>query len=303
MTAKLIKGTDIREEILEEITKEVAEIKEKHNRVPGLVTILVGENPASVSYVTLKVKTAERVGFKEIQDNQPEDISEADLLALIDKYNKDDSIHGILVQLPLPKHVDEKKLLNAINPDKDVDGFHPVNVGRLMIGGDEVKFPPCTPAGIQEMIVRAGVETSGAEVVVVGRSNIVGKPIANMMLQKGPGANSTVTVVHTRTKDMEAHCKRADILIVAAGVPGLVKPEWIKPGACVIDVGVNRVGEKISEKTGKKIAILRGDVDFDAAKEIAGSITPVPGGVGPMTITMLMRNTLNSLKYQLGLME
>lgn len=301
MAAKLIKGTDIREEILEEITAEVAKIKADHGVVPGLVTILVGENPASISYVTLKIKTAHRVGFHEIQDTQPVDISEADLLALIDKYNKDDSINGILVQLPLPKHVDEKKILNAIDPDKDVDGFHPVNVGRLMIGGSEVKFPPCTPAGIQEMIVRAGVETSGAETVVVGRSNIVGKPIANMMLQKGPGANSTVTIVHTRTKDLAAHCLRADILIVAAGVPGLVKPEWIKPGACVIDVGVNRVGEKISEKTGKKVAILRGDVDFDAAKEIAGFITPVPGGVGPMTITMLMLNTLKSLKFKLGM--
>ena len=301
MTAKLIKGTEIREVILEEVKSGVEQIKEKHGVVPGLVTILVGENPASISYVTLKIKTAERLGFKEIQDSQPEDISEADLLALVDKYNKDDTINGILVQLPLPKHINEKKVLNAIDPDKDVDGFHPVNVGRLMIGGDEVKFPPCTPAGIQEMIVRTGVETSGAEVVVVGRSNIVGKPIANMMLQKGPGANSTVTVVHTRTQDLEGHCKRADILIVAAGVPGLVKPEWIKPGACVIDVGVNRVGEKISEKTGKKIAILKGDVDFDEAKEIAGSITPVPGGVGPMTVTMLMVNTLKSLKFKLGL--
>ena len=302
MTATLIKGTEIREVILEEIQKEVAEIKEKHGVVPGLVTILVGENPASMSYVTLKIKTANRLGFKEIQDSQPEDISEADLLALVDKYNNDDNINGILVQLPLPKHINDKKVLNAIDPDKDVDGFHPVNVGRLMIGGDEIKFPPCTPAGIQEMIVRSGTETSGAEVVVVGRSNIVGKPIANMMLQKGDGANSTVTVVHTRTKDLEGHCKRADILIVAAGVPGLVKPEWIKPGACVIDVGVNRVGEKISEKTGKKIAILKGDVDFDEAKEIAGSITPVPGGVGPMTVTMLMVNTLKSLKFRLGLL-
>jgi len=302
MSAKLIKGTEIREEILEEITKEVAEIKEKHGVVPGLVTILVGESPASISYVTLKIKTAHRVGFNEVQDNQSPDISEADLLALIDKYNNDDGINGILVQLPLPKHIDEKKILNAIDPDKDVDGFHPVNVGRLMIGGDEVKFPPCTPAGIQEMIVRAGVETSGAEVVVVGRSNIVGKPIANMMIQKGPGANSTVTVVHTRTKDLAAHCKRADILIVAAGVPDLVKPEWIQPGACVIDVGVNRVGEKPSVKNpGKMVAILKGDVDFDAAKEIAGSITPVPGGVGPMTITMLMKNTLKSLKFKLGI--
>jgi methylenetetrahydrofolate dehydrogenase (NADP+)/methenyltetrahydrofolate cyclohydrolase len=302
MTAKIISGTEIREQILEEIAAEVKEIKEKRGIVPGLVTILVGENPASISYVTLKIKTANRLGFHEVQDNQPPDISEADLLALIDKYNKDDSIHGILVQLPLPKHIDEKKVLNAIDPDKDVDGFHPVNVGRLMIGGDEVKFPPCTPAGIQEMIVRTGVETSGAEVVVVGRSNIVGKPIANMMLQKGPGANSTVTVVHTRTKDLAFHCKRADILIVAAGVPGLVKPEWIKPGACVIDVGVNRVGEKPSAKDpNRMVAILRGDVDFDAAKEIAGSITPVPGGVGPMTITMLMKNTLKAMKFAAGI--
>jgi methylenetetrahydrofolate dehydrogenase (NADP+) / methenyltetrahydrofolate cyclohydrolase len=301
MTGKLILGTEIREEILKEIEGEVEKIKKERGIVPGLVTILVGENPASISYVTLKVKTAHRVGFKEIQDNQPADISEKELLALIDKYNKDDSINGILVQLPLPKHIDEKKVLNAIDPDKDVDGFHPVNVGRLMIGGAEVKFPPCTPAGIQELIVRAGVNTDGAEVVVVGRSNIVGKPIANMMLQKGRGANSTVTIVHTATKDLAAHCLRADILIVAAGVPGLVKPEWIKQGACVIDVGVNRVGEKISEKTGQKIAVLRGDVDFDAAKEIAGFITPVPGGVGPMTITMLMKNTLSSLKFKLGI--
>ena len=301
MAAKLIKGTEIREQILEEITADVAEIKEKHGVVPGLVTILVGENPASMSYVTLKIKTAHRVGFHEIQDSQSEDLSEEALLGLIDKYNNDDAINGILVQLPLPKHVDEKKVLNAIDPDKDVDGFHPVNVGRLMIGGGELKFPPCTPAGIQEMIVRAGVETKGAEVVVVGRSNIVGKPIANMMLQKGVGANSTVTIVHTGTKDLASHCRRADILIVAAGVPGLVKPEWIKPGSCVIDVGVNRIGEKISEKTGNKIAILSGDVDFDAAKEIAGWITPVPGGVGPMTITMLMKNTLKALKFKLGI--
>ena len=302
MSAKLIKGTEIREEILEEISAEVQKIKAAQGVVPGLVTILVGENPASISYVTLKIKTAERLGFKEVQDNQPADISEEDLLALIDKYNNDDSIHGILVQLPLPKHVDEKKVLNAIDPDKDVDGFHPVNVGRLMIGGSEVKFPPCTPAGIQALIVRAGVETSGAEVVVVGRSNIVGKPIANMMLQKGPGANSTVTVVHTRTKDMAFHCKRADILIVAAGVPDLVKPERIKPGACVIDVGVNRVGEKPSKKDpNKMVAILKGDVDFDAAREVAGWITPVPGGVGPMTITMLMKNTLKSMKFKLGI--
>ena len=290
MTAELISGTEISKTILEEIKQEVAEMKEKSGKVPGLVTILVGENPASISYVTLKVKTALNLGFKEIQDNQPEDLSEEDLLTLIDRYNNDPEIHGILVQLPLPKHIDDKKVLNAIDPDKDVDAFHPVNVGRLMIGGDEVRFLPCTPAGIQELIVRSGTETKGAEVVVVGRSNIVGKPIAMMMAQKGVGANSTVTIVHTGTADLAAHCKRADILVVAAGVPNLVKPEWIKPGSTVIDVGVNRVGK--NEKTGK--AILRGDVDFDKAKEIAGKITPVPGGVGPMTICMLMKNTLRS---------
>lgn len=301
MAAKIISGKEIAAQIREELKKEVAELKEKHDVVPGLVTILVGEDPASVSYVTAKQRTSHELNFHSIQDSQPADIAEEDLLKLIDKYNKDPKIHGILVQLPLPKHIDEKKILNAIDPDKDVDGFHPVNVGRLMIGGKEAKFLPCTPAGIQELIVRAGFTTEGAEVVVVGRSNIVGKPIANIMLQKAAGANSTVTVVHTRTKDMASHCKRADILVVAAGVPDLVKPEWIKPGACVIDVGVNRVGEKISQKTGKKIAILKGDVNFEAAKEIAGAITPVPGGVGPMTITMLMRNTVRAAKIAAGI--
>lgn len=301
MTAKIISGREIREDILSELKSEVDRIREEHGVVPGLATILVGEDPASVSYVTGKIKTAKNLGYKEVQDNQPTDISEKDLLALVDKYNKDDTIHGVLVQLPLPDHIDEKKVIKSIDPDKDVDGFHPVNMGRLLIGGSEVKFPPSTPAGIQEMLIRAGVEIEGAEVVVVGRSNIVGKPIANILLQKAPGANATVTVIHTRTRDMAMHCKRADILIVAAGVPGLVKPEWIKPGACVIDVGVNRVGQKISKKTGRMVAILKGDVDFEAAKEIAGWITPVPGGVGPMTITMLMRNTLNSLKYKLGI--
>ena len=295
MTAEIISGTQIRKDILAEVKADVEKMKAEGKRPPGLVTILVGESPASISYVTLKIKTANELGFKEIQDNQPDDISEADLLALIDKYNNDPEIDGILVQLPLPDQIDDKKVLNAINPDKDVDAFHPVNVGRLMIGGEEAIFYPCTPAGIQEMIVRSGTETSGAEVVVVGRSNIVGKPIAMMMAQKGVGANSTVTIVHTRTKDLAAHCLRADILIVAAGVPGLVKPEWIKPGATVIDVGVNRIG--MNEKTGK--AILSGDVDYEAAKEIAGKITPVPGGVGPMTIAMLMKNTLKAAQAAL----
>lgn len=300
MAAKIISGTEIAAQIREELKKEVQELKEKHGITPGLVTILVGKNPASVSYVTAKQKTANELGFYSVQDDQPEDISEKTLLGLIDKYNKDPKIHGILVQLPLPRHINEKRVINAIDPDKDVDCFHPVNLGRLVIGGEEARFLPCTPAGIQELIVRSGFETSGAEVVVVGRSNIVGKPIAIMMMQKAKGANATVTVAHTATKNLEAHCKRADILIVAAGVPHLVKPEWIKPGACVIDVGVNRVGEKISEKTGKPVPILKGDVDFDAAKEIAGAITPVPGGVGPMTITMLMKNTVNSARFHVA---
>jgi methylenetetrahydrofolate dehydrogenase (NADP+)/methenyltetrahydrofolate cyclohydrolase len=290
MPAEIISGAEMRKAILAELATEVAAMKEKHGRVPGLVTILVGANPASVSYVTLKVETAKGLGFHEIQDNQPETISEADLLALIEKYNRDPDIHGILVQLPLPRHINETKVLYAIDPDKDVDGFHPMNLGRLLIGGEAVTFLPCTPAGIQEMIVRSGTETKGAEVVVVGRSNIVGKPIAVMMGQKGPGANATVTMVHTGTRDLATHCRRADILIVAAGQPGLVKPDWIKPGATVIDVGVNRVG--VNEKTGKPI--LSGDVDFAAASQVAGKITPVPGGVGPMTITMLMKNTIRS---------
>ena len=294
--ADIISGTEMRTAILDELRQEVAAMREKHGTVPGLVTILIGENPASVSYVTLKVKTALSLGFHEVQDNQPADITEEALLALIDKYNRDPAIHGILVQLPLPKHIDENKVIYAIDPDKDVDGFHPVNLGRMVIGGEAVRFLPCTPAGIQEMLVRAGVETAGAEVVVVGRSNIVGKPIAIMLGQKGLGANATVTLVHTRTRDLAEHCRRADILIVAAGTPGLVQAEWIKPGATVIDVGVNRVG--VNEKTGK--AILAGDVDFAAASRVAGKITPVPGGVGPMTIAMLMKNTVGSAWQHLG---
>ncbi|MBU0516455.1 MAG: bifunctional 5,10-methylene-tetrahydrofolate dehydrogenase/5,10-methylene-tetrahydrofolate cyclohydrolase [Proteobacteria bacterium] len=296
MPAELIKGAEVAKLIREELKTEVDELRDKHGITPALVTILVGENPASLSYVTAKNKTAHELGFHSTQDNQPEDISEADLLELVDKYNNDPQIHGILVQLPLPKGIDETKILYAINPDKDVDGFHPVNVGKLMIG--TAVFLPCTPAGIQELLIRSGTETSGAEVCVVGRSNIVGKPITNMLLQKAPGANATVTLVHTRTKDVPAHTRAADILIVAAGVPKYVKGDWIKPGAVVIDVGVNRIGK--SEKTGK--AILAGDVDFDEAMEVASKITPVPGGVGPMTITMLMKNTVKAAKLGAGLL-
>ena len=299
MTAKIISGKDIAAEIREELKKETDALIADKGVTPGLVTILVGENPASMSYVTAKGRTAKELGFHSIQDSQPDDITEEALLELVDKYNKDDKIHGILVQLPLPKHIDETKVLYAIDPDKDVDGFHPVNVGKLMIG--EANFLPCTPAGIQQLLIRSGTQIEGAEVVVVGRSNIVGKPIANMLLQKQDGANATVTVCHTRTKDMAEHTKRADILIVAAGFPNAVTADMVKDGVVVIDVGVNRVGEKPSKKTpGKMVAILKGDVDFDAVKEKASAITPVPGGVGPMTITMLMANTLKSAKIAAG---
>ena len=293
MSAMLIKGKDIAAEIRAEIKVDVEKLKAEKGIVPGLVTILVGADPASESYVRAKQKASHDLGFHSVQENQPADMAEADLLELIRKYNADDSIHGILVQLPLPKHINEGKVLYAIDPDKDVDGFHPVNVGRMVVG--EPAFLPCTPYGIQQMLVRTGVKTEGAEVVVVGRSNIVGKPIANMMLQKAEGANATVTICHTRTKDMAAHTKRADILIVAAGVINAVTADMVKPGAVVIDVGVNEIG-----KTAEGKRKLVGDVDFEGVKEVASAITPVPGGVGPMTITMLMQNTLNSAKRVAG---
>jgi len=292
MAAEIISGKDVAQAIREELKEEVAEMAAKHGIVPGLATVLVGENPASVSYVTAKNQACKDLGMRSFQHTLSAETSQQDLLKLVDELNHNDDVHGILVQLPLPKHVDESKVLCAIDPDKDVDGFHPVNVGRLVIG--EELFPPCTPAGIQELIVRSGTPTEGAEVVVVGRSNIVGKPISIMMLQKKPGANATVTVCHTRTRDMAAHTRRADILIVAAGKPNAVTADMVKPGATVIDVGVNRIGTTASGK-----AKLAGDVDFEAVKEVAAKITPVPGGVGPMTITMLMKNTCRAAKLRL----
>ena len=294
MAAKLISGNEIAQQIREELKQETTQLKDKHSVVPGLVTILVGQNPASVSYVTAKQKTSKDLGFHSIQDNQPETISEGQLLELIDQYNKDPKIHGILVQLPLPKHINETKILYAIDPRKDVDGFHPVNVGKLMIG--EADYLPCTPAGIQQLLIRTGVKIDGAEVVVVGRSNIVGKPIANILLQKQKGANATVTICHTGTKDMAFHTRRADILVVAAGKPKAVTADMVKEGAVVIDVGVNRIGMTPEGK-----AKLCGDVDFDTVKEKASAITPVPGGVGPMTITMLMMNTVKAAKVAAGI--
>jgi len=292
MSAEIISGKEVAKAIRAELTEEVAQLKEKHGVVPGLCTVLVGEDPASISYVTAKGRACEKIGIKSFHHKLPEDTSEEDLLKLVDELNNNDEVNGILVQLPLPKHIDEPKVLYAIDPDKDVDGFHPVNVGRLVIGKEI--FPPCTPAGIQELIVRSDTPTEGAEVVVVGRSNIVGKPISIMMLQKKKGANATVTCCHTRTRDMAAHTLRADILIVAAGVQNAVTAEMVKPGATVIDVGVNRIGFTESGK-----AKLVGDVDFDAIKEVAAKITPVPGGVGPMTITMLLKNTVRAAKLRL----
>jgi len=294
MTAQLIKGAEVAAGIREELKKEVAELKAKHNVVPGLVTVLVGADPASQVYVGAKEKTSKELGIYSERYDLPEKTTQQELLKLIDKLNKDPKINGILVQLPLPKHLNEGEVLYAIDPKKDVDGFHPVNVGKLMIG--EPDYMPCTPAGIQQLLIRSGTQIEGAEVVVVGRSNIVGKPIANILLQKAPGANATVTICHTRTKDITFHTKRADILIVAAGKPKYITADMVKEGVVVIDVGVNAIG-----KTPEGKRILAGDVDFETVKEKAKAITPVPGGVGPMTITMLMMNTVRAAKVAAGL--
>jgi len=294
MTAELIKGAEVARQIREELKQEIADLKAKHNIVPGLVTVLVGADPASQVYVGAKEKTSKELGIYSERYDLPENTSQEDLLKLIDKLNKDPKINGILVQLPLPKHLNEEQVLYAIDPKKDVDGFHPVNVGKLMIG--EPDYLPCTPAGIQQLLIRSGTQIEGAEVVVVGRSNIVGKPIANMLLQKAPGANATVTVCHTRTRDMAFHTRRADILIVAAGKAKAITGDMVKEGVVVIDVGVNEIG-----KTAEGKRILAGDVDFDSVSPKAKAITPVPGGVGPMTITMLMMNTVHAAKVAAGL--
>jgi len=294
MTAQIISGTEVAKEIRAELKKEIAELKEKHNVVPGLVTVLVGVDPASQVYVGQKEKTSKNLGIYSERYDLPADTSQEDLMALIGRLNKDPKINGILVQLPLPKHLNETEVLFAIDPKKDVDGFHPVNVGKLMIG--EADYLPCTPHGVQQLLIRSGVKIEGAEVVVVGRSNIVGKPIANMLLQKQDGATATVTICHTRTKNMEFHTKRADILIVAAGKAKAITGDMVKEGVVVMDVGVNQLGMTAEGKR-----ILCGDVDFDSVKEKASFITPVPGGVGPMTITMLMMNTVKAAKVAAGL--
>ncbi len=300
MSAIILDGREISRSILEGLKKKVKQIKSKYNIVPGLTTLLIGDHPASKSYVRLKIKTAKELGFYEVQDDQQSSITQEALLKKINSYNQDKNIHGILLQLPLPKHLDSKKILLSINPNKDVDGFHPFNVGNLVIEGENNLFTPCTPAGILELLRRYNIEVKGKEVVIVGRSNIVGKPMANLLFQKTSSANATVTIVHSASKNINLHCKRADILIVAAGVPNLIKTKWIKKKACVIDVGVNQVGETTSKKTGKVIPLLKGDVDFEAVKKIASYLTPVPGGVGPMTIAMLMKNTIKSCEYHLS---
>ena len=294
MTAQIISGTEIAKQIREELKQEITELKEKHNLIPGLATVLVGEDPASQVYVGQKEKASLALSIYSERHDLSADTSEEELLSLIDRLNKDPKIHGILVQLPLPKHINETRVLYAIDTKKDVDGFHPVNVGKLMIG--EPDYLPCTPHGIQQLLIRSGVKIEGSEVVVVGRSNIVGKPIANILLQKKEGANATVTVCHTGTRDISFHTKRADILIVAAGKPKAITADMVKEGVVVIDVGVNRIG-----KTAEGKAILAGDVDFEAVKEKAKAITPVPGGVGPITIIMLMLNTVKAAKLSAGL--
>ena len=289
MSAQIISGKEIAKQIREELKQEVSKLKEQ-NIVPGLGVILVGADPASISYVTAKEKACEEIGIFSDDNRLPADSSQEDLLALIDKMNKDPKINGILVQLPLPKHLNESEVLLAIDPSKDVDGFHPVNVGKMVVG--EKAFLPCTPHGVIQMIKRSGVQLEGAEVVIVGRSNIVGKPLANLLIQKSEFGNATVTVCHTRTKDIAAHTKKADIVIAATGYPNTITADMVKDDACVIDVGVNR----IEDSTRQRGYRLVGDVDFEAVKEKAAFITPVPGGVGPMTITMLLYNTVESAK-------
>lgn len=282
-----IDGKQISAEIRSEVAAEVAKLKAAGVE-PGLAVILVGENPASVSYVTAKERACVEVGIRSFPIRMAADTSEEVLLAEIERLNQNPAVHGILVQLPLPKHIDESAVIRAISPEKDVDGFHPISLGKMVLGEDT--FLPCTPHGIIQLLIRSGVETSGKHVVVVGRSNIVGKPVANLLIQKAAGANATVTICHTGTKDMASFTRQADILIVAAGRPNTVTADMVKPGVVVIDVGVNRI-EDATKKNGFRLV---GDVDYPAISEIADKITPVPGGVGPMTIAMLMANTAKS---------
>lgn len=279
MTAQMISGKDVAAEIKLKLEQEVQDLLQQ-GITPGLTVVVVGEDPASQVYVRNKGKECEKIGMRSEIIRLPETTSEAELLSILDQLNHNVDVHGILVQLPLPKHISEEAILLAIDPAKDVDGFHPVNVGNMVIGGES--YLPCTPAGVIELIKRTGLDMSGKHAVIIGRSNIVGKPVSMLLLRE----NATVTICHSRTNNIQDITKQADILIAAVGRANLVKRDWVKPGAVVIDVGVNRLD------TGK----LAGDVDFEDVKEVAGYITPVPGGVGPMTITMLLQNTLQAAK-------
>ncbi len=289
--AKIIDGKKISEEIRGELKSEVESLASKGVR-PGLGVILAGEDPASQVYVRNKERACGRIGIYTLTKRLDADTSEEDLLSQIHEWNRDTSIHGILVQLPLPKHIDERRVIESVAPEKDVDGFHPYSAGRMMIGSP--LFLPCTPAGIQELLLRSQVTIESKHVVIVGRSNIVGKPLANILLQKTKGANATVTICHTGTPDISHFTTQADIVIVAAGRPEVVKGNMIKPGAVVVDVGVNRVEDPTREKGYR----LVGDVEFQSARQVASAITPVPGGVGPMTIAMLLKNTVIACKRQ-----
>ncbi len=289
MTARIIDGAKVAADMRAELKKQVAELKKK-GIVPGLGVILVGQDPASKSYVTAKERACAEIGIYSDDNRLPASVSQKELMAHINRLNKDPRIHGILVQLPLPDTIDELEVLMAIDPAKDVDGFHPINVGKMVMG--EKAFLPCTPHGVIQLLIRSSVTIDGSHVVIVGRSNIVGKPLANMLIQKSPTGNATVTICHTHTKNLADHTKQADIVIAAAGRPNTITADMIKPGAVVIDVGVNRVDDE-TKKSGYRLV---GDVDFENVKEKAGLITPVPGGVGPMTITMLLYNTIESAK-------
>ena len=292
--ASLIDGRAIAAQLQTELLARVAALAARDIR-PGLAFVRVGEDPASRVYVGRKEKMAAQIGITSATHVLPEATSERDLLELLAELNNNPSVHGILVQAPLPKHIRQEIVFASVRPQKDVDGFHPVNVGKLMLG-DTTGFQPCTPAGIRELLVRSGVPTDGAEVVVLGRGNIVGKPMAAMLCQKAPGANATVTLCHSATRDIAAHCRRADILIAAMGVPEFVKADMVKPGATVIDVGVNRIADPASPSGTR----LVGDVAFAAVQTVAGRLTPNPGGVGPMTIAMLMLNTVRAAEMVAG---
>jgi len=294
MSAKIISGTQVAAEIREELKERVRKLKD-NGVTPSLAVVLVGEDPASVSYVTAKAKGAAEVGIYEETIRLPADTPEEEVLKNVDNLNKDPKFHGILVQLPLPKHISTEKVINYISPEKDVDGFHPVNVGKLLRG--EPCPIPCTPHGIQQLLVRSGYDPRGKHVVICGRSNLVGKPLAAILMQKKNGANATVTVCHTGTKDIASFTKQADIVVAAMGSPKAITADMVRDGAVVIDVGVNRVDDKTREK-GYRLA---GDVDFEAVKEKAAAITPVPGGVGPMTVTMLLMNTVEAAEKKAGI--